>query len=209
MRYKAIIFDLDNTIYPVQSIADDLFSGLFQLLDESGEATGEMAAIKEEVKQKPFQWVAGKYGLSKDLIQKVVQLLKGLSVSGDIKPFEDYSKTRSLALEKFLVTTGFTKLQRSKIEKMGLEKDFKEIHVVDPETTTRTKKDIFIEVLERNGFGPSEVVVVGDDPESEIKAAQELGIKAILYDKLNRYPDNGTLTRITDYSQLPFLLDRQ
>jgi|GEM_PF-4442026 len=33
-----------------------------------------------------------------------------------------------------------------------------------------------------------EVLVIGDDPDSEIKAAFELGIEAFLYDPHNKHP---------------------
>jgi len=39
------------------------------------------------------------------------------------------------------------------------------------------------------GYLPNEVLVIGDDPESEIKAAKELGIDTFLFDPLNKYPD--------------------
>ena len=32
---KALLFDLDNTIYPVSAIADQLFTSLFNLLDQN------------------------------------------------------------------------------------------------------------------------------------------------------------------------------
>ena len=37
MPKQALILDLDNTIYPVQQIGQDLFCNLFQLISESGE----------------------------------------------------------------------------------------------------------------------------------------------------------------------------
>jgi putative hydrolase of the HAD superfamily len=37
MRKKAIILDLDNTIYPVSSIGDKLFKSLLHLISDSGD----------------------------------------------------------------------------------------------------------------------------------------------------------------------------
>jgi putative hydrolase of the HAD superfamily len=202
MNLKAIIFDLDNTIYPVSSIADQLFPSLFQLLDESGEARKHLNEIKADVQRKPFQWVAAKFGLSDSLTQKALEILRGLTIEGPLVPFEDYAETRHLSVDRFLVTTGFTRLQYSKVQKMGLEKDFREIHVVDPDKTSETKKDVFIDIMERHAYRPEELLVVGDDPESEIRAAQELGIKALLYDRNNQHPQYDETDRITSFSAL-------
>jgi putative hydrolase of the HAD superfamily len=48
--------------------------------------------------------------------------------------------------------------------------------------------------------------VIGDDLHSEIKAAQDLGIDTILYDKFNLPPDDNSLERINDFSALKYFL---
>ncbi|HWJ26695.1 MAG TPA: HAD hydrolase-like protein, partial [Flavisolibacter sp.] len=68
-----------------------------------------------------------------------------------------------------------------------------------------TKKDVFAEIVERHGYKKSEVLVVGDDPNSEIKAAQELGIDAVLFDKFNSHGDVTTVFKISDYKELAAL----
>ncbi|WP_018615045.1 HAD family hydrolase [Segetibacter koreensis] len=202
MSKKAIIFDLDNTIYSVHSIGDKLFATLFQLIIESGKHDNDIDAIKDDIMRKPFQVVAAHYSFSDELTQKGIDLLKNLTYRGPIKPFSDYQEVKHLPAEKFLVTTGFLKLQQSKIERMGIEKDFKEIHIVDPATSGKTKKDVFADVLKRNKYNFSEVLVVGDDPHSEIKAAKELGIEAVLYDKNNYQPATTSVKKIVDFKEL-------
>ena len=75
---------------------------------------------------------------------------------------------------------------------LDLEKDFSEIHIVDPQLSTQTKKDVFAEILKRHHYSAAEVLVIGDDPESEIKAARELGIETFLFDPENKHPDAET-----------------
>jgi putative hydrolase of the HAD superfamily len=202
MNKKAIIYDLDNTIYPVPSIGDKLFSSLYQLIRESGEYDDNFEDIKTDILRKPFQIVAATYGFSDELTQRGINLLKDISYEDEIKPFSDYLEIRSIPAERFLVTTGFEKLQYSKIRGMNIEGDFKEIHVIDPLASTRTKKDVFADILKRHGYSPSEVLVVGDDLESEIKAAQTLGIDTVLYDKYNLHPDNLTTYKISDFKEM-------
>ena len=45
MTKKALILDLDNTIYPVSAIGEKLFGKLFHLIIESGDYTGDFQLI--------------------------------------------------------------------------------------------------------------------------------------------------------------------
>ncbi|MDQ4139237.1 MAG: HAD family hydrolase [Bacteroidota bacterium] len=205
MAKKAIIFDLDNTIYSVHSIGNELFAPLFNLIFENGNYAPMMERIKDEIMRRPFQLVARDYKFSEELTQKGVELLKNLAYEGRIEPFPDYQFTKDLPVEKFLVTTGFLMLQQSKVAGMNLEQDFKEIHIVDPSTSDKTKKSVFSDIMNRHCYTPSEVLVVGDDLHSEIKAAQELGIDAVLYDNFNLHPETS-ISKISDFKQLPAYL---
>ena len=202
MQKKAIIFDLDNTIYAVSTIGEELFASLFELIVEAGNHTREMDKIRSDIMRRPFQLVAKDYGFSEVLTNKGIALLKDLTYNGKIEPFEYHQAIRKLPVDKFLVTTGFLKLQQSKIEGMKIAGDFKEIHIVDPLTSATTKKDVFADIIQRHGYDKSEVLVVGDDLYSEIKAAQELGVEAILYDNLRLHIDDIPVTRIENFNAL-------
>jgi putative hydrolase of the HAD superfamily len=93
-------------------------------------------------------------------------------------------------------------MQQSKVDAMQLQRDFKEIYIIDPVNTDKVKKDVFAEIIERYNYDKSEVIVVGDDLYSEIKAAQDLGIDAVLYDKLGLYKNEKSVIRITDFAEL-------
>ena len=199
---KAIIFDLDNTIYGVPTIGDVLFAPLLQAIQASGEHDNNFEVIKRDIMRKPFQVVAATYHFSEALTQHGLELLSNLYYTGPIQYFSDYEKTKDITLEKYLVTTGFLQLQQSKIDGMNISGDFKEIHIIDPATTDKTKKDIFADIIKRNNYRIDEVLVIGDDLHSEIKAAQDLGIDAVVYDKYNFHPEDVGLSKIHDFSQL-------
>ena len=202
MVKKAIILDLDNTIYPVPSIGDELFSPLFQIIAEDGNHVGEMKEIKDDIMRRPFQRVAADFKFSDELTQKGIALLKEITYKGKIEPFEDFAYVKDLSIDKYLVTTGFLKMQQSKVENMGLEHDFNEIHIIDPDTSPQTKKDVFAAILERHSYQRQEVLVIGDDLHSEIKAAQELGLEAVLYNKFQRPGNFNSVPEISDFRQL-------
>jgi putative hydrolase of the HAD superfamily len=206
MKKKAIIFDLDNTIYSVYSIGETLFAPLFELIEQDGTQTQHMNRIRDEVMRRPFQHIANDYQFSGELTRKSIKLLKQLVYSAPIEPFEDFAVVRQLPVDKYLVTTGFLKMQQSKVDRMGLQKDFREIHIVDPSTSGKTKKEVFAEIILRHQYAEEDVLVIGDDLQSEIKAAQELGIEVVWYDKYERYEPVPGLNKIASYQQLLALL---
>jgi len=188
---QALILDLDNTIYPVSSIADDLFKSLFDLLDQNldGKSYEHVEAAKDDLTRRHFHLVANKFNFGDELTAKGIDLLKNTAYELPMQPFEDYHHIKTVNLPKFLVTTGFTKLQWSKVKMLGIEGDFVEIHIVDPETSKQTKRDVFADIMARHNYKAEDILVIGDDPESEIKAAIELGIDTFLFDPENKHAD--------------------
>jgi len=147
-----------------------------------------LAAAKDELQRRHYSLVANKYNFGAKLTEAGLNLLKDLEYRQPMQPFDAYHQLKAIPLKKFLVTTGFPNLQWSKVKELGIEADFDEIHIVDPEQSTQTKKDVFSALLLKYGYKPEDVLVIGDDPESEIKAAAELGIDTFLFDPEERYP---------------------
>lgn len=206
MKIKALILDLDNTIYPVLQIGEELFGRLFQLISEVGEYEGNFETVRKEIMRKPYQRVAMEFNFSEKLTSEGFELLKNIAYEKPMFPFEDYEEVRKIALPKFLVTTGFTTMQRSKVEKLGIEKDFEEIHIVDPALSALTKKDVFEDILSRHNYSNREVLIVGDDPLSEIQAAKDSGIRWVLYDTLRFHPEIDIPNKIYHFKELAAFL---
>lgn len=200
MTKKAIIFDLDNTIYSAPPLIDEMFGSLLQLISDSGEHNSNLTDIRNDMMRKPFQVLAETHGFSETLTQQGISHLQTVTYNKPLNTFTDYKQTRSLSLDKYLVTSGFQRLQRSKIMALNIENDFREIHIVD--IANNTKKNVFAGIMQTHHYLATEVLVIGDDLHSEIQAARDLGIDAVLYDKLNIYPNETSLPRITDYKDL-------
>ncbi len=202
MRKKAIILDLDNTIYLVSSIGNVLFKSLFQLITESGEYSGDLLEIKAEIMRRPFQFVANDFAFSEHLKSACLDLLHDLTYEESMEPVENYDRVKEIPCKKFLVTTGFTKLQQSKIKQLGIKDDFDHIFIIDPGISNLTKKDIFIKILSENNLKVEDVLVVGDDLNSEIKAAKDLGIESVLYDFRNEHDEIENQNTIKNFRNL-------
>jgi HAD superfamily hydrolase (TIGR01509 family) len=69
---------------------------------------------------------------------------------------------------------------------------------------TKPHASIFESALAALGVGAPEAVMVGDSYEDDIEGARALGMRAILLDRDERYPDEDE--RITDLYQLPAAL---
>jgi putative hydrolase of the HAD superfamily len=197
---RAIILDLDNTIYPVSDIADNLFAQLFGILDDNADLINaddadKVNKIKEEMTRRPFQYITDKYQLNAQIRDSMIDTLRNMSYDLPMQPFSDYRHLKQVPLDKYLVTTGFLKLQYSKIKQLGIEKDFKDIIIVDPDASNKTKKDVFAEIMEKHAYQPGELLVIGDDPDSEIKAALSLGIDAFLFDPTEKYTSAASTHR--------------
>lgn len=207
---KALIFDLDNTIFATKSISDEVFAGIYELIQHHrGNISNEdFENIRAELSRTAFQKVAGQYKFSDELRAQGVELLKGTTYDKPIQPYKDYESIRSVNLTKFLVTFGFMKLQQSKIDSAGVRNDFKEVIVVDPEISSETKRDVFVRLMEKYGYKKDELIVIGDDPESEIAAARDLGIKTYLYDPESRFKSKGATWHEPHYHRLTELAQK-
>lgn len=211
MIKKALIFDLDNTIYPVASIGDHLFARLFKLIEEDGRYHGDFQAVKNAIQRKPFQVVAAEFEFDRELLTQGVALLADLEHTGEVIPFDDFPLIHSIDCLKFVVTSGFSKLQWSKIKRLHLDRDFDACFVVDPVKSNQTKKDVFIEILETYQLKPEEALVIGDDIHSEVKAGIDLGMDTVLYDYTGKRDHTGSYQGdvVSNYRDLMNLLTRR
>jgi putative hydrolase of the HAD superfamily len=92
---------------------------------------------------------------------------------------------------------------------LGVRSQFKEIFVVGPEITPETKRDILLRIMEQYGYRNKDLLVIGDDPESEIKAGQDLGIPTYLYDPESRFKSGNVTYHEQSYHKLKWLIDQQ
>jgi len=178
-----LILDLDNTIFPTNSIPFDSFlpavkvveKHLFQQFDQA-----KSHSIIEELWNVPFDSVSKKYNFPEKVNADFYKTIQTLDYDLKIKTYADYPFFRKLNHRKILVTTGFKKLQFAKIRALGINDDFEAVFIDDPSDSNRIfKKGIFENILKKENLQPSEVWVIGDNPNSEIAAAKALGIRTI------------------------------
>lgn len=179
-----LILDLDDTLFETSSINPQLFHLPLSLIQNyyAANASRELAdKVITELWSNPLDKVFATYGTPKAIIAEFYQKIGEIDFRQlSIQPFVDYEALRSLPQRKRLVTTGLKELQQAKIEALGIATDFEAVYIDDPRLQPRTSKiDIFKAILLETQLEPSAIWVIGDNPESEIKAGKTLGMKTV------------------------------
>tara|TARA_Y100000590_G_scaffold412200_1_gene506933 strand:- start:467 stop:1078 length:612 start_codon:yes stop_codon:yes gene_type:complete len=188
---KALILDLDDTIYPTKSLGAENFEGFFDLLSRYNDSVSEEDLIRAKHMMwiKPIHVVAREFGFSDQMYEKSMEFFHQPDFRFDIQPFDDFQEILNLELPMFLVTTGPVQLQEPKIDSLKIRHLFEQIIIDDPMNSEGGKTEAFRIILQNHHFELSEVLVIGDNPESEIKAARELGIPTALINRSGNYPE--------------------
>ena len=207
---QLLIFDLDDTLFETKSISKKSVKPIFDkfenlLIKRFGEVMTEK--IVPELWKYPFDFVAQKYNFDNNLNSEFASLVNEYEYQLNIKTFEDFGIIQNLQQEKILVTTGFLKLQNAKIRDLGIEKEFGEIYIdniLDPKRIH--KKGIFKNIILEKNINPNLIYVIGDNPNSELKAGFELNLNTIQVAKLGQEKSKYAKHCITDFNELITIL---
>lgn len=179
---QLLIFDLDDTIFQTNSINPKIVKPAISILKEYYYSTEvEVGDIISALWSKPIDFVFEKFKTPKSIVSKFYKQVEKIDFKQlKIELFEDYQIVQSIRKRKILVTTGIKELQMAKIRALGIESDFESIKIDDPRFNPRKHKlDIFSEILNTTELTPTEIWVIGDNPDSEIKAGKKLGMNTI------------------------------
>jgi putative hydrolase of the HAD superfamily len=205
MENSSIILDLDYTIFPTNTINrkvvepffDDLSINLKNLFSKE-----TIENIHIDLWKDSWDVVIEKYKIPKEVFLKSVKILENLELKLEISTYSDYQIMKDYKIDKFLVTTGLTSLQNLKIEALNIRYDFKEIIINDRLIETKTKLDIFTELITKYKLLPERTFVIGDNPNSEIQAGNELKLKTIQILRENIIKGENAEFYINSFSEL-------
>lgn len=105
-----------------------------------------------------------------------------------------------------IITNGFSEAQFVKLESSGLRPYFDVIVCSEMVGKTKPHPEIFQYALNQANAKKSESIMIGDDHNTDIMGAIQIGMQAILFDPTNRYRKSAGLYKISDLSELPLLL---
>ena len=180
---KAIIFDLDNCLAASDEPGRDLLAPTFDAIRRANHGT-----LSDDTLERAFDecWghsldaVAKKYGFSDEMLAAGRAENERAEVKVPMHGYPDLDAIRALPAKLFLVTSGFRRLQESKVRALGVAPLFERVYIdaID-EPGRKGKEKIFAEILREYALEPPEALVVGDDPDSEIAAGNRLGIPTV------------------------------
>jgi len=220
---KAIIFDLDDTLYDCTgSLLEASRKRAAKAMIDAGLPCTEEEAylLQKELSEKHgpyypvFNEISNKFTMGHELVRSALKAYNS-NVVADIKLFPDVVPTlKKFAQDKyklFLLTTGIHERQHKKIELLGLKPYFDEIIINDQEVGL-LMEDCFEAIVRKYSLSPQNVVVVGDRVREELRIAKSKGMVTVqmlhgrfkeetAYDSANK-PDY----KIKRFFQLPTLL---
>ena len=187
MIYKVLIFDLDNCLLDARSMGT-LFDPAFSAIREANDGSVSQQVLEEAIEQcwyTAFNTVVEHYGLTEKMRQAGMAQFRQLRISKAIKGYDDIDVIPQFPLRRYLVTSGFRVLQESKIDALGIRGWFDHILIDDVDealqdlTGAHGKLAFFERIVALEGCRPSELVVVGDNPLSELGAGHTLGATTV------------------------------
>ncbi len=180
---KAIIFDLDNCLSAADEPGRELLQPMFAAIREANHGTlseQQLERAFEDCWRHPLDWVATRHGFSPEMLAAGWAIAEWMEVTSPMLGYPDLAELTNLNARLFLVTSGFRRLQQSKIDELGIASRFEAVCIdaID-EPCRKGKQEIFREILRDHSLSPADVLVVGDNPDSEIAAGNNLGIPTV------------------------------
>jgi len=189
-EWKAIIFDLDDTLYPER---DYVFSGFKAVANWAEKNLGipseegfiELKSLFElGVRQVTFnQWLSDRcVDFDNDLISQLVQVYHGHKPKLDPYPeVPGILKRLSNRYQLGLVSDGYLDVQQFKLSELKIAYYFNAIVFSDEWGRDAWKPCIkpFKMVLERLGVGASQSIYIADNPIKDFLGANHLGIYTV------------------------------
>mgnify|MGYP000226949722 FL=1 len=187
-RIKAIIFDLDDTLYDCSGTLVLKSRKLAAKIISKAVKCSETEALKLQLeledrlgpKADIFHKIANQYNLPEDFCEEISNTINTLEVEGaTLFPgtMASIDELKRTGYKLFLVTFGNREIQEKKIKVLDLESAFDEIIITE---NPLGKEKCFKEILAKYGLEPEQILCVGDKIKDEIEVGKRLGMSTAL-----------------------------
>lgn len=227
MKYRHLFFDLDHTLWDFETnsrltlgelyktmqlkekgIDDfDLFIKNYLQHNEKMWERYRKGFIKvDELRWKRF-WLTlldfriGDENLAKEMAVHFLDLLPTRTAlfPGTIELL-DYLVNKKYELH--LITNGFEKTQHSKLQYSGIAKYFIEVITSEGSNSLKPHKEIFDYALQKAKADSKHSIMIGDDPEVDIKGAMNAGIDQVYVNHIEKKIDFTPTYMVTSLQEL-------
>lgn len=182
---QALVFDLDDTLYTLNRHRDyHLRRAWAPWLTTLSSQTQELviaAAVSQRIFFRDMAAFLQEYGIADDVNQQLCQRSRDswfadLTFDVGVEALLDRLKLR---YRLALITNGPSWTQRAKIEQLQLSRWFEYMVVSEEFGVEKPDPRIFAHVLTHMGVDATESVMVGDNPDADIRGAHAVGMRAI------------------------------
>ena len=131
----------------------------------------------------PFSVVCERYSLPRTFLAIWNEWQETVSFDQPLIPYPDVMSSletlRSQGHLLYLLTSGYRRFQRAKIDALGITQLFDEIHIDAVDESCSGKVAIISDLLLSRNWNRKDLLIVGDSATSEIDAGLRLGIPTI------------------------------
>jgi len=184
---KALVFDLDDTLYNEADFVHGAFKEVAQYLSKKHSIACEevyrsmLRLLAINGRGRIFNDICDSYNLDED-INNLVEIYR--NAAPNISLYEDADHFLNYCQGKYrlgLITDGIHYVQRNKIRLLGLEKYFDSIIVTDEHGEDFCKPGIkpYVRMAEELGTAFDEMIYIGDNPRKDFCGARQLGIYTV------------------------------
>jgi FMN phosphatase YigB (HAD superfamily) len=208
---RAAVFDLDHTLFDPRTLPGTLFRELEVRVRAAAAGVVPAAVLEaalEDAWRLPFDRVVAHHRLPEAVTIAWHDAVSAVEVTEPLAPYPDvHSGLEQLMLRRFLLTTGFRRLQESKLRQLGIASLFVAVYVDALDLPGPSGKRALLErLLVEHGLTPPEVVVLGDRADDELSAARALGMVAVQVLRPGVVASPEVAWRIQDLKALPAIL---
>lgn len=215
---KAVLFDFDGTLLnrdaSVKAFIDNQYDRLKKWIGHIPKEQYMTRFIELDKrgyvwKDTVYQQLTQEFTIStitwEDLLHDYIREFQFHCVPFDqlIQMLEDL-KSKNLLLG--MITNGYGQFQMGNIKALGIENYFDVILVSEWEGIKKPNPEIFKRALRKLDVSSKHSIFVGDHPENDVQAAQNIGLKGI-WKKDLQWNDTNADFIISDLKELPLLIE--
>jgi putative hydrolase of the HAD superfamily len=178
---RVAVFDLDNTLYDATTMPDEVLAPAIAAVRRANAGPGGipadvLEAAIQSARRLGFLQVAERHGLPASLRAAWRAAYQHLAVTTRLSTYPDVLPClEALELTRVLLTTGFRRMQESKIAALDIAHLFHAIYIDALDRGAGPgKQRLLQEMIETYDCRAREVLVIGDSAENEIAAGNAL-----------------------------------
>jgi putative hydrolase of the HAD superfamily len=227
--YRHLFFDLDNTLWDFKANARDAFYGILsslKLLDKIPDFNSFLEIYEKHNEHLWTEYRRGKVRKDHMRVQRMILTFNEIGLSdpelsllvGDLYIREAPGKTNlfpgvhetlhylSGKYKLYILTNGFAEIQVQKINNCNLQVYFSKLFMAEMVGYQKPDRRFFEYAIKSVHAHKNECLMIGDDPEADIRGAQNAGIDQVYFNPGNRPCTTEPTWEIKDIPKLMEIL---